>query len=801
MTSESQITFPIEFTGDGDEKFTLNGKDGCTIKTLYDYIGNLLLKYTTNGFDLLHNNSVLNPDTKVQDLQLPYRFTIKIKEYTEFTAKLHINRLSKVLQPRGGIFNEVLTHGDIIPLVRTSELIHSSEDALIKIESYEKSFKDVSDGLLFIFTFKGNKIYSMIDGFYFKDTKYSNLVDLLRVNFDVSHYDASFDDSHFIEHTFIEFQKYNCVDIVNPGINFESLAKDVRLGSINVEMQLSRTSGLSDDASEIQCIEADKNITMLQKKFKDLAVSGVLSIIQGGILPINPEDSSDKYIYVWNNLFFGPVGDWYEQYNDNTYHNILAVNSLANKEIEAISIFESLGIDSISTTMACLVKYGGKHYLVQAIAGNSFKAMLESEVVYGNSQKDQECDSFINSNELETSDLSKKLGFNLIQHSDNFQSVFLKQSRIAKCSDSKFYLSDIIRLTPEDAFSAQRYANAHTVPAHNIMYFRNELVQSFRECYSKNLEYNLSDNCDIISKYLESIVIPTLLLELLLKPDPIVSGTRLVDFMHSFGINVRYIGLLRDILLNLKISNNLNADIVSLYKSVVDNSDKLLKSKLKYKIPELPLAYMNYDRVVALILLLETEIAARSVKSFFVMKSSGRSIVESKKIIIDILNELPTLDIKDLKWRKYLVECSTGQNILLVKRICEVIGIRLSKFALQKMEENEFKFELKDFVCFLPLTKSSNHTVGSLKLLKSEDLLSAMHFVYGENSSETLQIRCEQTLREIQNLNVDSSKDTAVKDLFSEILQVSYCTEMVNGPFSQEALDCHVFNFNLGSGC
>ena len=780
----------------GDAEYKLTGKPGCTISEISEYVTSSLLKYTCHN--LYNNGKKMESNDKVDELARPVVLELKYKSYSEYEARTHVEKIAKGLLLQDTVFEKALAAQSDGLFLKMSDLVDDPKESPLKLTNRTLTLEDITNGVLFYFSYKNEEIVANVNGFYHSDKCYSNLVSLLMEVFKVTEFQPLSDITSFKDYSWISYQSLAKVSFVDKfsGLN-DNLVVDTFV-DLNNEVQSLRDVGLSKDCTDADALNIEKSLFMLKSKFQQMAVNGVIGISQGGLLPVNPTESRDTHIYIWNNLFFGLVGDWYDRYTNSEYNKDVANIANANKELESINYLATLNLPNLSTMMTCLIGFAGKKYLVQTILGNSFKDMLQAPVVFGNIQKDDEALKFISNDAIKINEIASAAQLKMMKHSESFESCFHEETRITECNN-KFYLSDVVRTTPIDALAFERFENSKITPIHDIMYYRRELITSYEVALQKPFEFSLQDEIKDLGIYLKSVIIPTFVLEALLTNNPIICNSYLCDKLHAYGINIRHLGLIHDLVESLKCADVASA-IKSLYAGIMETSSSLFSISSTNELPKLALNSYLLDRVENLLNLIKSEIFGRSFKSVFIIDAVDLSVPESKSLFVKMINNLSnSQELIKMMNRKFLKQVDPTISIALLRRICECVGIRLNKSGLIKMEQNDFNFESSNVASFLINLKTSTHSINALKHFTqdNEKLSAAMSYLYGNTSFEVLNSRSRSAVNLVEYMNNKDSKTKDVESLtgplMDEMLVVVQYFENTVGPFAYETVMALVF--------
>jgi protein TIF31 len=219
----------------------------------------------------------------------------------------------------------------------------------------------------------------------------------------------------------------------------------------NEELQSAREMPVdSGEAKVLRARVIHKTLT----EFTDAAVSGVVAICNGQILPMNGNETTSNRVYVYNNIFFSVAGDAAETFK--VTKGDKASRKTVNKDAACMGQLHEMDIaNGLYTFATTVVDYLGLRIVCQSIAPGVFSLDASSET-----SKFLEHGAVDYSKPLKTSDDMQELltktfseaPFNIPVRSG--KTVPIRAAIEAKgiaCSDNRKYILDVNRVTPRDA--------------------------------------------------------------------------------------------------------------------------------------------------------------------------------------------------------------------------------------------------------------------------------------------------------------------------------------------------------------
>lgn len=341
----------------------------------------------------------------------------------------------------------------------------------------------------------------------------------------------------------------------------------------------------------LQRIQRDKQLAQVYSEFLEAAIAGAKGVIAGSYLPLNPNDPKALQVYVDNHIFLSFTED--KEYRQDTGGEACATHISASHDIRAINILNSLGIAGLHTIATATVDYRGHRVLCQSILPGILSQIPETSTKYGSLD-----DGLTYASDPEFHQLVSVMAERLHLSSSVLRDKEGTTHTLAAGydlkgmigSDQRKYLLENARITPRDA---NKQGNEFA-----LCLLRPELVEHFQQVYRRSqidqkieklreekkqafpedaekakltveeikaviaavpqllFNPNVFTNAQLadsaseeetkvrdLSSFLISVQIPMTAKVLCSEQNwwPRL-GTSLVDVLHQFGVNARYLG-------------------------------------------------------------------------------------------------------------------------------------------------------------------------------------------------------------------------------------------------------------------
>ncbi|KAM0471638.1 hypothetical protein ACHAPX_009295 [Trichoderma viride] len=221
--------------------------------------------------------------------------------------------------------------------------------------------------------------------------------------------------------------------------------------------------------------------------YNDAAVKGAVLIAHGDIAPLNPTETKDAQIFVYNNIFYSfgadGVGTFTSEGGDE------AARVATGKDVAGVQMVNQLDIDGLFTPATVVVDYLGKRIVGQSIVPGIFKQREpgEHQIDYG-AVDGKDVVAINDQFTTPFAQLSKAL--KVKQHpvwdkdGKRFDLEASVETKGLVGTDGRKYVLDLYRITPFDIAWREETSTAEgqTEPSeypHRMTVLRPELVDSF----------------------------------------------------------------------------------------------------------------------------------------------------------------------------------------------------------------------------------------------------------------------------------------------------------------------------------
>jgi len=93
--------------------------------------------------------------------------------------------------------------------------------------------------------------------------------------------------------------------------------------------------------------------------FVEAATKGAIAIIEGKIIPLNPNEAMRQHVYVYNQIFFSFAVDLPLSYADSATGDSNPSYTQSNHDLQGLKILEGTNITDLFHLATCLVNYSG----------------------------------------------------------------------------------------------------------------------------------------------------------------------------------------------------------------------------------------------------------------------------------------------------------------------------------------------------------------------------------------------------------------------------------------------------------
>ncbi|TNV86202.1 hypothetical protein FGO68_gene3368 [Halteria grandinella] len=361
--------------------------------------------------------------------------------------------------------------------------------------------------------------------------------------------------------------------------------------------------------TQLQRIQRVRTLQRVYSEFVEAAKVGAAKIVQGNLEPLNPQDSQEHFIYIYNNIFFSHCLDSSLSYPESMNDTIPSFSAV-NGDLKGLQQIENIDFKGLFTLATCLVKYVGRRLVCQSIIPGILSfASQESISEYGSSNncKTIDCDSDFHKMMLQICSI---LSLRTVQVKDGL-GVFKEIAgspdiKGIRGNDRRKYLIDALRVHPRDAnFPDPETHGSCIIRPEAIHLFKLKRIHKDREIYQllkmpkdkssysfnsnfltqiKTIQANNKDQLRIVklANFVLNNLSQAFLMDILLSNEskPQDSGS-LKQGMHSYGLNMRYLGHILSSLRKHCKQQELKCDYVEslLEKEIYERSLKHLIGK------------------------------------------------------------------------------------------------------------------------------------------------------------------------------------------------------------------------------
>jgi len=226
----------------------------------------------------------------------------------------------------------------------------------------------------------------------------------------------------------------------------------------------------------------ERLLTKLFADYTDAATRGAVLVARGEVAPLNPTESRDAQIFVYNNVFFSfgadGVGTFTLEGGDE------AARAATGKDVSGVRLVNQLDIDGLYTPGTIVVDYLGQRVVGQSIVPGIFRQRdpSENQIDYGA----VEGKDVVSADERfvpQFAKLSKALGVkkHAVWDKDGkrFDLEGSVETKGLMGTDARKYVLDLYRITPLDIVWLEEKRGENDDYPHRMAVLRPELVEIF----------------------------------------------------------------------------------------------------------------------------------------------------------------------------------------------------------------------------------------------------------------------------------------------------------------------------------
>lgn len=230
----------------------------------------------------------------------------------------------------------------------------------------------------------------------------------------------------------------------------------------------------------------ERLITKVQAEFTEAAVRGAMAVVNGSVIPLNPLESQESHMYIYNNIFFSKGND-----GRGTFEKLgadEAAHVATGKDLEGVKILNSIDSEGLYTLASVIVDYKGERIVAQSIVPGIFRRQDENSIIYGSVDNGVQISSDASFHESLSKDVAKSL--HLAEHAvideGNTESKLYtsQETKGLLGADGRRYMLDLYRLNPVDIeFQEKECVEKEGKPAypHKMTLLRPELMSLYWE--------------------------------------------------------------------------------------------------------------------------------------------------------------------------------------------------------------------------------------------------------------------------------------------------------------------------------
>ena len=223
-----------------------------------------------------------------------------------------------------------------------------------------------------------------------------------------------------------------------------------------------------------QRLHREKTLSRLHSEFIDFATRAAMTAADGHMVPVNPHDTPEAWVYSVNNLFISQAAD-----SRQTYDSIggdEAARVLTKHDLHGIAAVRKTGTP-LSTVSTAVVDYKGRRMVCQSLVPGILLQRVDgrgcSPQVQGLSEEDEGSYLVDDVAQEEFARLGKALAMRSHtmrdEHANEMAIHLSTEVKAMRASDDRHYLLDCSKLTPRDL----------NYPENKLAFVRFELKEDF----------------------------------------------------------------------------------------------------------------------------------------------------------------------------------------------------------------------------------------------------------------------------------------------------------------------------------
>ena len=132
----------------------------------------------------------------------------------------------------------------------------------------------------------------------------------------------------------------------------------------NEEFQVMKSFAKDDFQQRIQ---RDRGLRKIYSDFVDASTKGAQAIVNGSILPLNPNEPPRQQVFVYNTIFFSYAVDLITSYKELSNLDNNPSFTQSNHDLLGLKTLQALEIDDLHFLATCMIQYKGHRVICQSI--------------------------------------------------------------------------------------------------------------------------------------------------------------------------------------------------------------------------------------------------------------------------------------------------------------------------------------------------------------------------------------------------------------------------------------------------
>ncbi|RKP36765.1 clustered mitochondria-domain-containing protein, partial [Dimargaris cristalligena] len=236
----------------------------------------------------------------------------------------------------------------------------------------------------------------------------------------------------------------------------------------------------------------DRLINKVQADFAEAAAKGAMAVVEGNVTPLNPLDTPETHMFIYNNIFFSKGLDGRGMFAD--IGGDAAAHVATGKDLEGVRLVNSIDLEGACTLGTVVVDYRGTRVVAQSIVPGIFRRQEDSSPAYGSVDSGVTVSADPQFHELAGS-LAKYLHLaeNTVVDAEGKSATLFGsiETKGITGADGRKYLLDLFRLNPTDIeFQEAESDTQSSLPdyPHHLTLLRPELVDLYWEHKSREFQ-------------------------------------------------------------------------------------------------------------------------------------------------------------------------------------------------------------------------------------------------------------------------------------------------------------------------